>query len=57
MTADEQTSSTRFVILPDVALRLAAAQAGIRDEHHLVAPALLRRRCWPSSTARSSAAS
>ena len=42
MTADEQTSSTRFVILPDVALRLAATEVGIRDEHHLVAPALLR---------------
>jgi predicted nucleic acid-binding protein len=33
---------TRYVIGPDVALRLAAEQAVIPDEHQLVAPTLLR---------------
>lgn len=33
---------TRFVIGPDVALHLARAGAAIADEHHLVAPTLLR---------------
>ena len=33
---------TRFVIGPDVALRLAHAEAVIPDEHHIVAPTLLR---------------
>jgi predicted nucleic acid-binding protein len=42
MTADEQTSSTRFVILPDVALHLAAREVAVRESHHLVAPTLLR---------------
>ncbi len=33
---------TRFVIGPDVAVRLASEQAAISDRHHLVAPTLLR---------------
>ena len=33
---------TRYVIGPDVALRLARDAASIRDEHQLVAPTLLR---------------
>jgi hypothetical protein len=33
---------TRYVIGPDVAVRLAREDAVIRDEHQLVAPALLR---------------
>jgi hypothetical protein len=33
---------TRFVIGPDVALRLAQDQAAIRAEHALLAPTLLR---------------
>ncbi len=33
---------TRFVIGPDVAVRLAAEGAGIPDAHRLVAPTLLR---------------
>ena len=33
---------TRYVIGPDVALRLAHEQAVIRDEHQLVAPTLIR---------------
>jgi predicted nucleic acid-binding protein len=33
---------TRYVIGPDVALRLAEGEAPIADEHHLLAPALLR---------------
>jgi predicted nucleic acid-binding protein len=33
---------TRYVIGPDVALRLAHDQAGISDEHQILAPTLLR---------------
>src|SRR4051812_41034967 len=33
---------TRYVIGPDVAMRLAGDRAKIRDEHLLVAPTLLR---------------
>ena len=33
---------TRYVIGPDVALRLAHERAVIRDEHQLVAPTLIR---------------
>lgn len=33
---------TRFVITPDVALRLAAGRAAILSEHQLLAPTLLR---------------
>ena len=33
---------TKFVIGPDVALRLAQDQAEIRDEHQLLAPTLVR---------------
>ena len=33
---------TRYVIGPDVAIRLAHDQAVIRDEHQILAPALLR---------------
>ncbi|MFL6139208.1 MAG: type II toxin-antitoxin system VapC family toxin [Frankiaceae bacterium] len=33
---------TRYVIGPDVAMRLAAGRARVRDEHQLVAPTLLR---------------
>ena len=33
---------TRFVIGPDVAVRLAAEQAAVHGDHHLVAPTLLR---------------
>ncbi|HEY3013509.1 MAG TPA: hypothetical protein VGJ41_00280 [Nocardioides sp.] len=33
---------TRYVIGPDVALRLAGERAVIRDDHQLVAPTLLR---------------
>lgn len=33
---------TRYVIGPDVALHLAQERAVIRDEHQLVAPALIR---------------
>lgn len=33
---------TRFVITPDVALRLAADNAAIAADHHLLAPTLLR---------------
>ena len=33
---------TRFVITPDVALRLAAGRAAIAEHHQLVAPTLLR---------------
>ena len=33
---------TRYVIGPDVAVRLAHDEAVIRDEHQLLAPALLR---------------
>jgi predicted nucleic acid-binding protein len=33
---------TRYVIGPDVAIRLAHDQAAIREEHQLLAPALLR---------------
>ena len=33
---------TRYVIGPDVAIRLAHSQAVIRDEHQILAPALLR---------------
>jgi len=33
---------TRYVIRPDVAIRLARDEAVIRDEHELLAPALLR---------------
>ena len=33
---------TRYVILPDVAVRLAREEAVIRGEHQLLAPALLR---------------
>jgi predicted nucleic acid-binding protein len=33
---------TRYVIGPDVAMRLAAERAAIRDEHELLAPTLLR---------------
>ncbi len=33
---------TRYVIGPDVAIRLAQDQAVIRDEHQILAPALLR---------------
>ncbi len=33
---------TRYVIGPDVAVRLAGEQAVIRGEHQLLAPALLR---------------
>jgi predicted nucleic acid-binding protein len=33
---------TRFVIGPDVAIRLANDQAVIRDEHQILAPTLLR---------------
>jgi len=33
---------TRYVIGPDVALRLAGERAVIRDDHHLLAPTLLR---------------
>jgi predicted nucleic acid-binding protein len=42
MTTGEQASTTRFVIMPDVALRLAAGEVLPREGHHLVAPALLR---------------
>ena len=33
---------TKYVIGPDVALRLAKSQAEIRDEHQILAPALVR---------------
>jgi predicted nucleic acid-binding protein len=33
---------TRYVIVPEVAMRLAHDQAVIRDEHQILAPALLR---------------
>lgn len=33
---------TRYVIGPDVAIRLAHDQTVIRDEHQILAPALLR---------------
>jgi len=33
---------TRYVIGPDVAIRLAQEQAVIRDEHQLLAPTLIR---------------
>jgi hypothetical protein len=33
---------TKYVIGPDVAIRLAHDQAVIRDEHQILAPALLR---------------
>lgn len=33
---------TRYVIGPDVALRLAAEEAGVRSEHKLLAPTLRR---------------
>lgn len=33
---------TRYVIGPDVALRLAREEAVIREEHRLLAPTLLR---------------
>jgi predicted nucleic acid-binding protein len=33
---------TRYVIRPDVAIRLARDDAVVRDEHELLAPALLR---------------
>jgi len=33
---------TRYVIRPDVAIRLARDEAVIRDEHELLAPTLLR---------------
>jgi len=33
---------TRYVIDPDVAIRLASDEATIRDEHQIVAPTLLR---------------
>jgi predicted nucleic acid-binding protein len=33
---------TKYVIGPDVALHLARAEAVIRDEHQILAPALLR---------------
>jgi predicted nucleic acid-binding protein len=33
---------TRYVIGPDVAIRLAEDQAVIRDQYHLLAPTLLR---------------
>jgi predicted nucleic acid-binding protein len=33
---------TRYVIGPDVAIRLARDEAVIRDEHQILAPALLR---------------
>ena len=42
MTTDEQTTTTRFVIMPDVALRLAAGEVALREGHRLVAPTLLR---------------
>jgi len=33
---------TRYVIAPDVAIRLAREEAVVRDEHELLAPTLLR---------------
>jgi predicted nucleic acid-binding protein len=33
---------TKYVICPDVAMRLARERAAIRDEHRLLAPTLLR---------------
>ena len=33
---------TKYVIGPDVALRLAKSQAEIRDEHQILAPTLVR---------------
>ena len=33
---------TRYVIRPDVAIRLARQDAVVRDEHELLAPTLLR---------------
>jgi hypothetical protein len=33
---------TRYVIAPDVAIRLARNQAVVRGEHQLLAPTLLR---------------
>jgi predicted nucleic acid-binding protein len=33
---------TKYVIGPDVAIRLARDEAAIRDEHQILAPALLR---------------
>jgi hypothetical protein len=45
MTSDdakEVTPMTRYVISPDVALRLAHDEAVIPDEHQLLAPTLLR---------------
>jgi len=38
---------TRYVIGPDVAIRLAHDQAAIRGEHQLLAPALLRSQVLP----------
>jgi hypothetical protein len=38
----EETTLTRFVIGPDVALRLAHDEVVIPDEHQLLAPTLLR---------------
>jgi len=40
--AEEIVTLTRYVIGPDVALRLAHDEAVIPDEHQLVAPTLLR---------------
>ena len=42
MTTGEQTTTTRFVIMPDVALRLAAGEVALQEGHRLVAPTLLR---------------
>lgn len=33
---------TRYVICPDVAIKLALDEAAVRDEHQLLAPTLLR---------------
>ena len=39
---------TRYVIGPDVALRLAADRAAVGDEHQLLAPTLLRSQVLSS---------
>ena len=42
MSEVEWTAMTRYVIGPDVAVRLAHDEAGVRGEHQLLAPTLLR---------------
>jgi hypothetical protein len=43
-SSSEVTRMTKYVIGPDVALRLAQEDAVIADEHKLLAPTLFRSR-------------